>query len=230
MWHYTQDGRTQGPVQLDELTRRVLAGELPRDVLVWREGLAEWMPADLIPKLAHDLGRPAAPAAPGTEAGPPVYFAVSRAKLIVMSLATLGFYRVYWFYQHWHRQRERTQEDLSPFWRTVFSIFFAYDLFTRLRDEAGRNGIAPRYRAGWAAAGYIVPSLMFRLPDPWWLVTLLSVVPLVAVQGTANALNAAITPGADRNGRLSALNVTVVVLGGVLWLLLLLAFYVELTA
>jgi hypothetical protein len=207
----------------------VRAGELPRDVLVWREGLAEWMPADRIPKLAHELGGASAPEAKAAAEEAPAFFAVSRAKLVVMSLATLGFYRVFWFYKHWQRQRERTEDALSPFWRTLFSIFFAYDLFTRVHAEARQHGIAPRYHAGWAAAAYIVPSLMFRLPDPWWMITLASIVPLVSVQGAANAVNASLTPLAGRNASFSAVNVVVIVLGAILWLLLLLAFWVEMT-
>ena len=227
MWHYTRDGRTEGPVTLDELTRLVRAGALPRDVLGWRDGLPDWMPADRIPKLAHELGGPApalAEAAPAAEE--PAFFAVSQAKLVVMSLATLGVYDAFWFFKHWQRQRARTQEDLSPVWRTIFAVFFAYDLFTRVREEAERCGIRPAYRAGWAAAAYIVPSLLFRLPDPWWLATLLSVIPVVVVQSTANAVNAASTPLAGRNAAFSPVNVVGVVLGAVLWLLLIVGFVV----
>jgi hypothetical protein len=231
MWHYTLDGATLGPVSLQELIGLVRAGRLPRDVMVWREGLAEWMPAERIPKLAHDLalsgpGRVAAAAAVEPQP-PPAFFAVSRAKLIVLSVASLGVYEAYWFYKHWQRQRERTEEDLSPVWRTVFAVFFAYDLFTRLRDQAEQRRVGPAYPAGWMAAAYVVPSLLFRLPDPWWLLTLLSMIPLVLVQGTANAINAVLTPEADTNARFSGANAVVLALGVVLWLLLLVGFLMQ---
>lgn len=31
----------------------------------------------------------------------PYYFPVSNTKLVLMSLATLGFYELYWFYKNW---------------------------------------------------------------------------------------------------------------------------------
>ena len=44
-WFYAQEGRQLGPISPEELRRLADAGELATTDLVWREGLAEWVPA-----------------------------------------------------------------------------------------------------------------------------------------------------------------------------------------
>lgn len=47
-WFYAKDNRQLGPVSSSELKRLAESGQLTADDLVWREGLAEWMPADKV--------------------------------------------------------------------------------------------------------------------------------------------------------------------------------------
>ena len=55
---------------------------------------------------------------------PPIFFATSPLKLVVMSTVTLGFYELFWFYANWQRLKRRRHPRISPFWRTFFAIFF----------------------------------------------------------------------------------------------------------
>src|SRR5262245_22041834 len=72
---------------------------------------------------------------PGAGPGPsspapsgPAWFAVGTAKLVVMSVATLGLYQIYWFYQQWKRVRDGG-EDVWPLPRAIFGVLFSYPLF-----------------------------------------------------------------------------------------------------
>lgn len=48
-WHYSRsDDHQAGPVSATELNRLAEAGELRSDDLVWKEGMAEWVPASRI--------------------------------------------------------------------------------------------------------------------------------------------------------------------------------------
>ena len=58
------------------------------------------------------------------EESQPMFFPVSRLKLLVMSLVTFGLYEVFWFYKNWQLFKAATVRDISPFWRTVFSGVF----------------------------------------------------------------------------------------------------------
>jgi len=44
MWYYACAGKYEGPFQEDYIGRKLRAGVLQRETLVWREGMAEWQP------------------------------------------------------------------------------------------------------------------------------------------------------------------------------------------
>ncbi|MBV9824887.1 MAG: hypothetical protein JO001_04280 [Alphaproteobacteria bacterium] len=72
------------------------------------------------------------------------FFTASSTKLVIMSLFTLGWYVLYWFYQNWHFISLRSSRSISPLWRTVFNIFWIYPLFSQIATEAKACGIAVR--------------------------------------------------------------------------------------
>jgi len=152
----------------------------------------------------------------GTEAP---FFAVSVTKLAVLSLLTFGLYELYWFYKNWHCIKKRERSSILPAARALFGVFFCYACFARIRDYGERVGVAPRLSAGPLAAGWIVINLLSRLPEPWWLVSLLAFVMLLPVQDYVNRVNAKQAPNADRNSRFTAWNWFGVVIGS-LWLVL----------
>ncbi len=54
------------------------------------------------------------------------YFIVSRPKLAVLYLATLGLYLIYWFYGNWRNFRDATGQKLWPVPRSIFYILFTH--------------------------------------------------------------------------------------------------------
>jgi hypothetical protein len=148
----------------------------------------------------------------------PHFFAVSVVKLLVMNLATGGFYQLYWFYQHWQVIRARTGEPLSPPLRALFNIFFAYPLFRRIGAEAPPGQVSPLL----LALVYITIgiALLAPLPEPWSLVGLLAILPLLEVQSQANIVNRTRTPTADANGKFTWTNVAGIAAGAAAWTVL----------
>ena len=43
-WHYAINGQQQGPVSADELSRLLSAGSITTETLIWKEGMADWLP------------------------------------------------------------------------------------------------------------------------------------------------------------------------------------------
>lgn len=138
------------------------------------------------------------------------FFAVSLLKLAVMSACTAGFYELYWYYRNWQRIRAREASHILPFWRAFFAFFFCYQCFAKVRDY----GAPSRLPAGPLAAGWIVATLLWRLPDPYWWASSLAVLFILPVQAQANRINQAACPAHDRNARFSAWDWVVVMLGG----------------
>lgn len=53
-WLYSRDGEDFGPVSSAELKQLAVTGKLLRTDLLWKEGMADWKPADQFPKLFPD--------------------------------------------------------------------------------------------------------------------------------------------------------------------------------
>ena len=137
------------------------------------------------------------------------FFTASGTKFVVMSLGTFSGYMLYWFYRNFRAIRDRTGRSIMPFWRTVFSIIWAYGCF---RDIALLSG-----RSRMAAAGLAVPFIAFSLlaqaPDPYWLVSFGSIAPTFVANRWAEQANERAQPGHPRNHRFTGLNIFWLALG-----------------
>lgn len=69
---------------------------------------------------------------------PDEFFVLAPSKLVIMLVATMGIYSIYWFYQNWMRQRLRHDEDIWPLARALFAIFFVHRLFRRIDARLGK--------------------------------------------------------------------------------------------
>jgi hypothetical protein len=144
-------------------------------------------------------------------------------KLLVLSLFSFGLYEVYWCYRNWSRVRERTGSGISPFWRAFFSPLWGFSLFDEVDDQARAAGV----HVGWSPLGlgilFFLLSVLWKLPDPWWLVTHLSCLVLVPVQLTINRMAA--RRGVRPDASLQVKHVAVIAIGGILWLLVILGTF-----
>lgn len=73
-WFYFEAGERRGPVTIEELVGALLSAPNSREVLVWREGMADWQPSGTVPEIQRKLPS-AMPSAPP----PPMPPAVPRA-------------------------------------------------------------------------------------------------------------------------------------------------------
>lgn len=144
----------------------------------------------------------------------PPYFAVSLRKLTVMSLCSLGYYRLYWLYRNWMQIRANGEPLISPARRTVLDVVYLYACFSRIDRRARSIGVSPTYSAGILTTGLIAVALLSWLPAPYSVVGVLDFVFLLPVQACANRINQAVAPGHAPNARIRGWDWLVVVLGG----------------
>ena len=149
----------------------------------------------------------------------PLYFPVSLMKLAVMSICTFGLYQLYWFYKNWSLVREREGLNIAPMLRAYFASFFCYSLFTRIQDTAEAQELRVTLASGFLAAGWIVLTLLIALPDPYWLITFLSVIFLLPVQSVVNDINREVSPKHDAEAGFSRMSMTLAIFGGILFVL-----------
>ena len=139
----------------------------------------------------------------------PPFYSISLVKFGIMSFATCGLYELYWMYKNWVLVKDRTGENISPFWRSFFAFFWIYALLDRSRKTMSE--IDPRSKpgellAGPFAVGYILLSLSYKLPDPFSFISFFSFVPLLFVQMVLNEVNSRVVPGCPINSKFTWIN------------------------
>lgn len=174
--------------------------------------------SNLIPDLSAT-----APSSPALDE--PWYFAVSVPKLLVMSIASLGLYQVYWHYQNWRRYRARSRRRFSVLLRTFLAPLFSFRLFERMHHDLRQAGLRGLPEPGLLALGYLGLNATLSLPDPWWVLSFLNIVPLLMAQAGVNRLHAVVAPAAPRNRRYSGANVALIIAGVFLFVMMLLGLF-----
>lgn len=169
------------------------------------------------------------PVVSGFEAtGSPLpYFSVATHKFVVMNIVTFGLYQYYWIYWQWRHIARTAAQPLSPFWRTFFAPFWAYSLFSRVRQRARVEEAGVYWQASVLAIAYFLLPLTWQLPDPWSLVSLLGFVPLIPVQRTIEAINARHAGHELPNRAYSGANVVGIMVGGGLLVLAVVAMFMK---
>lgn len=76
-WYYSKNGTQLGPVAQSELISKLASGEVSPSDLVWKDGMADWIPAAQVADLRPVTSAPApvstvAPGSPATPYSPPV--------------------------------------------------------------------------------------------------------------------------------------------------------------
>jgi hypothetical protein len=141
------------------------------------------------------------------------YFTVGQLKFSLMSIATFGIYKLYWFYRNWAVIRRNTNATLSPFWRAFFSPLWSYSMGTRLAEHGRLLNVPISTSFASLAAAYFVMQALWRLPDPYWLISLLSFVPLIPFDSAARRLNGDGQLAIPTHGRYSGWNIALLVIG-----------------
>lgn len=94
------------------------------------------------------------------------YFEISRRKLLIMSVGTLGLYGVYWIYQNWARYNLREDGNTWPLARAIFSLFFMHSLCSKLEIyHKEKTGLAS-YKLNQYATLYVLLFLTILIPEP----------------------------------------------------------------
>lgn len=141
-----------------------------------------------------------------TDTGPAPYFSVSVLKFVVMSLGTLGLYRLYWFYQNWKHIKKRDGSDIEPFWRTVFLPWYSYPLFKEIFDSAEMAAFQASSAAAFFTTCVFALSPVWLLPRPYKYLVFLWELVLLPVQAAANKANRRLSPKYVLNSKIRGWN------------------------
>lgn len=170
------------------------------------------------------------------------FYVVSPQKFLLLSVLTTGMYLVYWFYKNWKNQMLSTGERMHPVVRTIFSIFFTYSLFKRIDTKLKANNKEKEGKKEYAwfpmgmAILYIVSTLIStfittfddRITLPMLLSLLFTTFSVYAIYKAQLAINIGNNdPQGIANSATTGANIIWLVVGGLLWLLILLEMYAD---
>lgn len=144
------------------------------------------------------------------------YFTVGALKFSLMSLTTFGIYELYWFYRNWRVIKNRDKSKILPFWRALFWPFWTFSLMSRFNEDSKDQNIPMVLPAITLGVVYIVLNGLWRLPDPYWLFSLLTFIPLLCFDAFARRLNGGGQLADPTFSRFSGWNIAWLIIGAIL--------------
>jgi hypothetical protein len=163
------------------------------------------------------------------------FYVVSRRKLTILFIATMGAYAVYWFYKNWSQYRNHgadSQEVRASIWpvpRAIFSIFFIHSLFSKVKalgqDQPQVAAWRDNLSAWWLVGLYVAVTVADKLAkrsigspftDFFGFVGLFLL--LFSFRKAQSMINASCgDPEGKRNAELTGANYVWIVLGLLFW-------------
>lgn len=117
----------------------------------------------------------------------PYPYVISTQKLVILTVVTFGLYEIYWFYRQWKSFKAERDLKVTPWARSLFATIMSYSLFNEITKavksiDKSKSGL----EAGGLAIVYFIAVNLANLPDPYWWLYFLSVIPLIYAQNAIN--------------------------------------------
>lgn len=152
---------------------------------------------------------------------------ISVNQYTILAIATFGLYNLWWIYKSWSFFRIKEKSDIMAAVRTLFSIIFLIPLFQKILKLSRNYGYKQNYSPIILFLGIFIMNLFAYLPDPYFIITIFSFVFIIP---PFKALNFAMmhTDGFQiiEQDKFNGRQIILLVVGGVLWLLLLIGLLV----
>jgi len=152
-----------------------------------------------------------------------VYYSPPTMKIAALSLATLGLYPLYWFWQNWRAIKRETDGSQWPWARALFSPIWAFSCFSDLRDIAQSRRRQLAFAPGLLGALFFLLNFAGRLPHGGALLSLCTFVPLLPVNSLLRRYHLDAKVDMRRMDRFGVWHVLMLLPGGALLLLAIVA-------
>jgi len=150
-------GSKSGPLSEAEICAQLNSGTLLPTDLFWVKGMPDWQKLESASRFHAEVAPPRIPGS-GDQ---PWFLTISIRRLLLMGLATMGIFNLYWLYCNWKFIKHRDHLNVMPFWRSVFGVFFIYSLFAKIKDDRQLGRLeAAAFSAGWLAAIWIILNVI----------------------------------------------------------------------
>ena len=165
------------------------------------------------------------------------FYVVAPRKFLLLSILTLGFYDVYWFYKNWRIVKLRDNLDIWPPMRGLFYIFFTHSLFERVDTELRAGDNYEDWHSSSVATVVVLLAISsaildrmtrYSVGEPFTDILSVLLIPVGAwvLLRAQKAINLACEdPQGSSNSSLTVGNWIWMILGGLMWLLVAFGLY-----
>lgn len=153
---------------------------------------------------------------------------VTLQKFAILSVISCGLYGLWWMYKTWKFFKQKDNLDIMPVPRAIFAIFFLNGLFEKVQEFAQSKGYTKTFSSIGCFLGVIGFNLLGRLPEPYFLISILS---FLFFLPAVEALNFGIRNSSGYEIRdtesFNARQLILLIVGGIFWALVLIGLSVD---
>lgn len=150
---------------------------------------------------------------------------ISLNKFIFLSLISLGLYPIWWMFKAWRFFLIKDKLNIMPAARAIFSIFFLYSLFNHIKTYAKEQGYTNNFSSGWMYLAYLITFLLVYLPDPYWLISLCSIIFLIPAFKALNYVQKQLETTIEQE-KFNTPQIILTIIGSIMWLLIFISFFI----
>lgn len=150
---------------------------------------------------------------------------ISLNKFIFLSFISFGLYQIWWMFKTWRFFLIKDKLNIMPAARAIFSIFFLYSLFNHIKTYSKEQEYPHDFSSGWMYLGYLITSLLVRLPDPYWLISLCSIIFLIPAFKALNYAQKQIETTIEQE-KFNTPQIILTIIGSIMWLLIFISFFI----
>ena len=148
-------------------------------------------------------------------------------QFVLLVIATFGIYELFWHYRNWKYQRDYWGDNISPGWRTAgcFVPIYGYKLIYRQFKFLATTLELESPELGFPFVGYFWSWFLFelciKLPDPFGLISFLSIIFTANIQKKLNAYWKRVEPDLPIRRFPTIPQLLLLIMGCLCWLLVL---------
>lgn len=166
------------------------------------------------------------------------FYDISLPKLIFLTVVTCGAFEIYWFYKNWSLIKKADGGKFSAIIRGIFAIFWTVNLFEYIEKKAKEHGYNFVHSIGLYAGWFIVLMIVAKLYNRMtsvnlamdiggFLLTYLTLIPIIYMQRAATAYNRNFDPNAGNRSGFSGVEVIWLIYGLIVFSLSLIGVFMN---
>jgi len=153
---------------------------------------------------------------------------LSPEKFLILLIATMGLYGFWWMYKVWQFFKEKDRLDIEPWARSVFSIFFMYQLLERVKHQAKEYKYFDNYMSLPLTFLFFGSGILLFLPAFLSLFFIIGVMALVKPHEAFNHLAKNVEGvRAVSQDKYNSRQIALVLLGVVVWIVALIRGFIS---